>query len=294
MNFRKMKIFYETATELNMTNVAKKMYISQPSISQAIHELEAELDVKLFDRIGKKLFLTQEGIVYLGYVRRIINLHEECLKTMEEISKNQKGKIRIGASTTVGIYILPDIIKGFLQKYREIEIALSVANTRDIENMILENRIDFAYIEGKSNFDEIIKVPIWNDELVFISNPEHSWNKKNYINNQDILSQKLIMREEGSGTRQVVESFLQNNHIDYNIFMELGNTEAIKKSVEANLGVSCLSERSVLEKIKNGSLVGYRFKDKIISRTLNLIYHKDKFLSNNMKKFIDYSKKSDI
>lgn len=96
MNFRKLKIFYETATELNMTKVAKKLYISQPSISQAIHEIEEELDVKLFDRIGKKLFLTQEGEVYLSYVRRILNLYEEGLKTVSDMSKNEKGKIKIG------------------------------------------------------------------------------------------------------------------------------------------------------------------------------------------------------
>lgn len=130
MNFRKLKIFYETAMELNMTKVAKKLYISQPSISQAIHEIEEELDAKLFDRIGRKLFLTHEGEVYLSYVRRILNLYEEGIKTVSDMSKNEKGKIKIGASTTIGIYILPDIIKGFLQEHKGIEVSLSVANTK--------------------------------------------------------------------------------------------------------------------------------------------------------------------
>ena len=98
------------------------------------------------------------------------------------------------------------------------------------------------------------------------------------------------MREIGSGTREVVEGFLENNNIDYSIFMELGNTEAIKKSVEANLGVSCLSKRSVIERIESGKLKGFRIKGKRITRMLSLIYHKDKFLSNNIKKFIEYSK----
>ena len=98
------------------------------------------------------------------------------------------------------------------------------------------------------------------------------------------------MRERGSGTREVVESFLENNNIENNVFMELGNTEAIKKSVEANLGVSCLSKRSVIEKIENGSINGLRVKDKKIKRMLSLIYHKDKFLSNNIKMFMDYAR----
>lgn len=290
MNFRKLKIFYETAIELNMTKVAKKLYISQPSISQAIHEIEDEFGVKLFDRIGKKLFLTEEGIVYLSYARRILNLYEEGLKTINDMSKNQKGKIKIGASTTIGIYILPDIIKGFLQKHEGIEISLSINNSEEIEKMILENELDFAYIEGRSTYNEIIKEEIWEDELIFISSSQHKWNKKEDLEKEDISHEKLIMREVGSGTREVVEGFLENNNIDYSIFMELGNTEAIKKSVEANLGVSCLSKRSVIEKIESGNLSGFRIKGKKIKRMLSLIYHKDKFLSNNIKSFIEYSK----
>lgn len=288
MNFRKLKIFYETAIELNMTRVANKLYISQPSISQAIHEIEDEVEVKLFDRIGKKLFLTNEGELYLTYVRRILNLYEEAAKAMNDMSKNEKGKIKIGASTTIGIYILPDIIKGFLQEHTGIEISLSVDNTINIEKMILENKIDFAYIEGKSCFDEIIKEEVWEDELIFICSSRHKWNKKNVLRKEDISNEKFIMREDGSGTREIVESFLESNNIDFNIFMELGNTEAIKKSVEANLGISCLSIRSVEEKIKNGDLKGFRIDGINVTRKLSLIYHKDKFLSNVMKSFINY------
>lgn len=212
MNFRKLKIFYETATELNMTKVGKKLYISQPSISQAIHEIEEEIGVKLFDRIGKKLFLTHEGTIYLSYVRRILNIYEEGIKTVSDIANNEKGKIRIGASTTIGIYILPDIIKEFLSEHQGIEISLSVENTINIEKMILENEIDFAYIEGKSCFEEIIKEEIWEDELIFICSPEHNWNKKDVLKRgilkkEDIANEKFIMREPGSGTREVVEGF---------------------------------------------------------------------------------------
>ena len=131
---------------------------------------------------------------------------------------------------------------------------------------------------------------MWEDELIFICSLEHLWNSKEYLLEEDIAHEKLIMRERGSGTREVVESFLENNNIENNVFMELGNTEAIKKSVEANLGVSCLSKRSVIEKIENGSINGLRVKDKKIKRMLSLIYHKDKFLSNNIKMFMDYAR----
>ncbi|SFD23391.1 LysR family transcriptional regulator [Clostridium uliginosum] len=291
MNFRKIKIFYETATELNMTRVGQKLYISQPSISQAIREIEEELEVKLFDRIGKKLYLTYEGEIYLNYTRRILNLYEESIRAINDINTNEKGKIKIGASTTIGIYILPDIIKGFLKEHSGIEISLSVDNTANIEKMILENKIDFAYIEGRSHSDEIIESKVWEDELIFISSATHNWINKDILTKDDIVKEKLIMRENGSGTREVVERYLENKNIEYKIFMELGNTEAIKKSVEANLGISCLSLRSVQEKIESGALRGFRLQEGNITRTLRLIHHKDKFLSKNMNNFITYSLK---
>ncbi|GAA0077600.1 LysR family transcriptional regulator [Clostridium sp. CTA-5] len=291
MNFRKIKIFYETATELNMTKVAKKLYISQPSISQAIHEIEEELEIRLFDRIGKKLYLTYEGEIYLNYSRRILNLYEESIRAISDINTNEKGKIKIGASTTIGIYILPDIIKGFLKDHSEIEISLSIDNTANIEKMILQNKIDFAYIEGTTSLDEIVQSKVWKDELIFISSLNHSWALKKILSKKDIIKEKLIMREKGSGTREIIKSYLKKNNIDYRIFMELGNTEAIKKSVEANLGVSCLSFRSVEEKINNGCLKGYRLKEGKITRDLSLIYHRDKFLTKSMKNFINYSLK---
>ncbi|WJV51865.1 winged helix-turn-helix domain-containing protein [Streptomyces flavofungini] len=130
MNFRKLKIFFETAKCLNMTKVAKSMYISQPSISQAIAELESDLDVKLFDRIGKRLYLTHEGEVYFEYSRRILNLYEEANSTIRSSKEGQKGKIVIGASTTIGIYILPELIKEFNELHKNIEISLIIENTQ--------------------------------------------------------------------------------------------------------------------------------------------------------------------
>ena len=164
MNFRKLKIFYETAKHLNMTRVAKEMYISQPSISQSINELENDLGVKLFDRIGKILYLTHEGEVFLNYTRRILNLYDESIKVIKDFDSNKAGKIVIGASTTIGIYILPEIIRKFSNEYSDIEISLIIENSKIIEGLILDNKIDFAFIEGDISSEEIIKEVIWKDE----------------------------------------------------------------------------------------------------------------------------------
>ncbi|MDV4152305.1 LysR family transcriptional regulator [Clostridium sp. AL.422] len=291
MNFRKLRIFYETATHLNMTKVAKEMYISQPSISQSINELESELEVKLFDRIGKKIYLTHEGEVFLNYTRRILNLYEESVKTIRDINLNLKGKLIIGASTTIGIYILPEIIREYSSEFKDIEISLIIGNTKHIEKLILENKVDFAFVEGDINSEEISKEAIWRDELVFICGEENNLRQYKEISGKELEKQKLIMREEGSGTREHTEMFLKKNNIKFNTFLELGSTEAIKKTVEANLGVGCLSYRVVRDKIKSKELYMFRLNEGKIERDLFLILHSDKFISNNMKTFIEYSKK---
>lgn len=289
MNIRKLKVFYATAISLNMTKVAKELYISQPSVSQCIHEIEEELGVVLFDRIGKRIYLTNEGNVYLKYTRRILNLYEESVEMVKKINNKESGKIRIGASTTIGIYILPDIIKDFVEEHKGIEISLIVENTTNIEKLILENKIDFAYVEGDIQSEEITVENQWTDELVFICSKKHPWASKFELNKEELENEKFIMREEGSGTRSIIEGYLRDKSIKYRTFMELGNTEAIMRSVEANLGIGCLSERCVKDRIKLGSLHALNLKSGKIKRNLVLILHKDKFVNNNMKEFMNFS-----
>lgn len=287
MNFRKLKIFYETAINLNMTKVAKALYISQPSVSQAIQELEDELGVKVFDRIGKRLSLTYEGEVYFNYVRRILNLYDEGAQKIKAINNKEEGKIVIGASTTIGIYILPDIIKDFVERNKGIEISLIIENTQNIEKMILQNKIDFAFIEGKVHSDEIKYENIWKDEIVFIAPCNDKWNEKSTIEKDELKKEKFIIREKGSGTREIVEAYLKDKSIEYNIFMELGNSEAIKRSVEAGLGIGCISKQCIKEEIKRKKLKNITLDKETIERDLLLLVHKDKFISNNMNEFMD-------
>lgn len=283
MNFRKLNIFYETASSLNMTEVGKKLYISQPSISQAIKEMEKEVGIILFDRIGKKLHLTYEGEIYLKYVKRILNLYDEVKVTLENSRSNINGKIRVGASTTIGVYVLPEIVKQFLTENSDAEISIVIENTAVIEKMILDNNVDIGFVEGNVRCNELIEEEIINDRLIFIKS------KDSIINTNKKLS--LIMREEGSGTREIVESALRISQIDYNILMELGSTEAILKVVEVGLGIACVPYICAQGKIREGLLeeVNIEGLDNI-KRDFKFIYHQDKFLSNTMKVFIDQVK----
>ncbi|KOF57133.1 LysR family transcriptional regulator [Clostridium sp. DMHC 10] len=290
MNEKKLRIFYEVSKELNMTKAAEKLYVSQPSISQAISDLEKDLGVKLFDRIGKKLYLTYEGDIFLNYTRRILNIYDEGIKVVKEMNTLKRGKLKIGASTTIGIYILPDIIGSFSKIYSNIDISLIIENTENIVKLIEENQIDIAFVEGPTHSDEIKLEKFCDDELVFITAKNHPWTKTKKILKSDIANEKMILREKGSGTREVFTTALKRKSIDYKIFMELGHTEAIKKAVEAGLGISCISKRCIKDEVNYGKLVASYIEDLRIKRKLYTINHKDKYITNVMNTFLEFAR----
>ncbi len=290
MNIRKLEIFYKTAKYLNMSKVAKDMYISQPSISQSISEIESEIGTKLFDRIGKKLYLTHEGEVFYEYTRRILNIYEEGINIVRS-SKSNKGKLVIGASTTIGTYIMPYIIHNFNEEEKDIEVSMIVDNKHNIEELLLNNKVDVAFIEGRADSKEIILKDIWKDELVFISSIYHKWNGKTQLTVDDLKDSKFIIREDGSGTRERFEDFLENEDIKFNSYIELSNLEAIINYVKLNMGVSCVPYISVLDEENTKSINIYRLKDYNIKRSLYSAIHKDKYISKPIKCFMEFCEK---
>ncbi len=293
MNIRKLNIFYKTAEYLNMSKVAKEMYISQPSISQCISEIEEEIGAKLFDRIGKKLYLTHEGKIFYDYTRRILNIYEEGVNIIKD-SKVNSGKITVGVSTTIGIYIMPYIIKKFNEKEKDIEISLIIDNKYNIEELILNNKVDIGFMEGKAESSEIILKEIWKDELVFISAIDHEWKEKKYLTVDDLVNNKFIIREDGSGTRERFEDFLDNNNIKFDSYIELSNLEAIINYVKLNIAVSCVPYISVLSEEKSKLLNVSRLKDCTIKRSLYSAIHRDKYVSKPIKTFIDFCENTEI
>ncbi|SHE39759.1 LysR substrate-binding domain-containing protein [Clostridium fallax] len=293
MNERKLKIYYEVATSLNMTKVAERMFISQPSISQAIKEIEEEMDCIFFERLGKKLYLTYEGEVFLSYARRILNLMEESKCRIKSFKNIEAGYISIGASTTIGVHLLPSIVRNFSKEYPMVDISLEIKNTDEIVNMILDNTIDLGLIEGEVNLDELIINDFYIDELVFIAPLEHHWKDKKYLDKTDFNDETLILRENGSGTRMIVERALKNKGIIYNTHMEIGHNEAIKKLVKNGFGVSCISKLCI-EKDEEKDFIIRRMKDGKIIRNFYLVYHKDKFISKLLNIFLQYVKEKSL
>ncbi|AZR73224.1 transcriptional regulator [Anoxybacter fermentans] len=288
MNLRKLKIFLTVCECGSMSGAAKKLYMTQPAISQAILELEDELKVNLFDRIKKKLVLTYPGEILYEYSKRILMLIDEAQNTIKDISHMNMGRLRIGASTTIGTYLLPELIGEFKKKYKNIEIHFLIDNTGVIEKKILDYEIDIGLVEGPIHSKEIIVKPFFDDELYLICSKDHHWASRKSVKPEEIKDENLIIREPGSGTREVIENTMAKYNLSYHIKHVLNNTEAIIKAVEANIGISIVPKIAVKEKIKSGNLIKINLENICFKRKFNIIYHKDKYRPTLFNEFIEY------
>lgn len=286
MTLRKIEVFLLVATKLNMTVVSKEYFVSQPAISQMIKEIEIELGVKLFNRIGKKLYLTNEGKLFMEYSKKTINLHNNLKDNLSGFKNLSIGELRIGASTTFGIYLLPSIVKCFSTLYPDINILVTIENTEHICKLVTNDELDFAFIEAESTENELISTKVLEDELVFISSTKHHWSNFDLLKTSDVQHENFILREVGSGTRTVFENAMEKNKIKYKSSLTFGNTEAIKQLVMNNVGVGCISHIACKNEVANGKINIYTISNINLKRSFNLIYHKDKYISKLMKKFI--------
>jgi DNA-binding transcriptional LysR family regulator len=274
MNLRHLNIFKTVAEVGSMSRAGKILYMSQPAVSQTIIELEDHLNSKLFERSSRKLFLTYSGQIFYDYTLKILTLVDEAQNSLKDISNARKGKIILGASTTIGIYLVPKIIAEFMKQYPSIEIKYIIDNTRVIEQMILEHEIDVGLVEGSNYSKETVLKHFLDDELYLICSSDHRWVKNGHsiIEPQEISSQMLILREKGSGTREVIEKVMSKHHLSYHTTHILNNTEAIKSAVEANFGVAFLSRMSIQKEIKSKKLFAFKVENMNLTTAFRIRY----------------------
>lgn len=274
---RQLEIFLATAHFQNLSKAASDLAMSQSAASGALKELESQFDVQLFDRIGKRLQLNDLG-------RSLQPLAEELIERARELElafgHNQDGgKLRIGATLSIGNYIAMPLIDQFTQQNPRSQLSLDVANTATIADKVINFDLDVGLIEGEVNRPELDVSPWQQDELVVFCNPDHPFAKKKTINDDDVQSAKWILRETGSGTRQTFDRAMHDLLPQLNILLELQHTEGIKRAVEAGMGLGCLSKVTLVDAFKRGSLVPLTLKDRNLKRMFYLIVHKQKYRS---------------
>ena len=285
LTLRQLEIFLNVVKEGHLTNVAKAMGLSQSAISMAIKELEKILGNPLFDRINKKLILNEMGRAFEREITPII----KKINDIEYEFKNtvNKGMVRVGASTTIVDYLMPPIICSYMNNYPDVKVALKEGNTKNIVELIKEGELDVAFIEGMVNDGDIIKEVVGVDELIVVTTDEEL-NNECFIDT--IQSRKWVLREEGSGTREVFLNYVKDKVDHINIFLELGHTESIKSLLMNHQCVTCISKIAVKNEIATGKLIHVPLKNFECKRHFYMIYHKDKYKSELFEKFVYFTK----
>jgi len=288
MTLHQLKIFLAVAKQRSFTNAAYELHLSQPDISLHIRELEKEIGLPLFERVRKKVHLAQAGVVLREQANRIFAQLREAEQALAELKGLLRGSLLIGASTTIGMYLLPKALSDFRRRYSGIQIHMKIANTQEIERMVEEMEVDVGFTGGVLAPSKELKVETYlKDELVLILAPKHPLAKKKIIHLADLDKESFILRESGSATRKVFEGTVMNQSIEMRIAMELDSTEAIKWAVAEGLGVSVVSKHAVAKEAKQGILLTRRISGLPLHRPLLIVYHSQRLLPPAARAFLE-------
>ena len=293
MEDHKLKVFCTVAESKSFSKASEIIHLTQPAVSLLIQSIEEIYETKLFDRASNTVILTPAGEMLYKYAKEILNLYAAAEKNIGEITGFVKGSISVGASSTIGNYLLPGVIAAFRKTHPKIKIHLLVGNTKRVVEFLNAGNIDIGLVEGDVARQKMVVDKLVADELVLIVPPLHPLAKKRNVSIFEITKEPFIFREEGSGTRQVIEKYLGKYSItpqDMMISMILGSTEAIKESVENGIGVAIMSRWAVRKEIKYGTLKPLSFKEEKMLRDFSLIFQKKAISSHAVDEFLSYLK----
>ncbi|WP_296361704.1 selenium metabolism-associated LysR family transcriptional regulator [Virgibacillus sp.] len=297
VNYERLQTFIAVAEKNSFSEAAKKLFVTQPTITSQIKALEEELQTKLFERTTKTVKLTQSGEILLKYARNIVQLSNLARKEILKIEEKIYGDLKIGCSLTIGEYILPHFLKRFKEKYPLIHMQAKISNSTSIVHHIKDQVVHVGLIETPINDKHIVMHPILEDELCLVTKVDYFPFLEKQITLDQLKNIPLIIRENGSGTREVVEQYLKRAGVsfhDLNIVMELGSTEAIKAVVESGLGASFISKNAILKEKQLGLLTSYSIKNVAFNRHFYLVFRKGQILTSTTELFMDELRKMAI
>jgi DNA-binding transcriptional LysR family regulator len=272
---RQLEVFLATARHENISRAAEQLSMSQSAASGSLKELEKQFDVRLFDRVGKTLQLSELGQQLRPRAEHLLDQATEFEQSLG--GENVHGELHIGATLTIGNYIAVDLIANYRHRYPDADVTLRVANTETIAEQVASYKLDMGLIEGELQHPDLDIIHWRSDELTVFAQPQHALATRKHINDDDLKSEEWIVREPGSGTRQAFNRAFQGILPDLKIGMELQHTEAIKRAVESGLGIGCLSRICLEDAFKRGSLVPLAVPHRDFRREWYLISHRKKY-----------------
>ncbi len=273
MDFR-LKVFYTVANRLSFTKAAAELFITQPAISKHVQELEEQYKIKLFDRNGSKISLTSAGEVLLKHTKNIFEIYREIDFDMSSLINERTGILRIGASTTISQYIIPPLLARFHQRMENIKVNLLNGNTEQIENALINKEIEIGIVEGQSKNKSIQYIEFLKDELVLVCKSSNVLAQKGEFTAADLKNMHFLIREQGSGTLEVIEHALKPLNIKFSyliIEMQLGSTESIKSYLLNSDCVAFMSIHAIEKELKNNELTILDVKNLSMERYFYII-----------------------
>ena len=289
---RRLQVFHTVARLLSFTKAAETLHMTQPAVTFQVRQLEEHFNTRLFDRTHNRISLTDAGQQVYAYADRIFDLYAEMENSVREMTGELSGVLLIGASTTIAEYMLPALLGDFKNEYPDITIHLKVSNTEGIVSMVENNVIDLGVVEAPVLNRNLMVEVCRMDHLVAIVPHGHALAQEKSVTIERLLEYPYICREEGSGTREVINDYLNAaglNNANLNISMELGSPEAIKGAVEAGMGVSIVSRATIQKELQLGSLVEVNL-DPLLERPFSFVHQKQKFRYRAMDELLQFAR----
>jgi DNA-binding transcriptional LysR family regulator len=289
MNYHRLKVFYLVARLGSFSRAAEELYTSQPNISKHVQQLEAELGSLLLHRLGSGVEQTEAGRLVYRYAEQVFDLTADLERSLAELAGLERGFLRLGASSTPGLYLLPPVIAAFGRDYPGLEVSFSISNSSQVVHEVLAGKLDLGFVGGFIEAAGLQKQLFGRDEVVLIASPEHRLTQQENILAAELARERFVVREPGSGTYQVTEAALAELDLRPERLLEMPGCEAVKRTVAAGLGLSFVSRRAVDLELKQGILAvlpGLRF-----SRELYAISRKDVRLSPAALAFLAFARR---
>jgi DNA-binding transcriptional LysR family regulator len=289
---RRLQVFHTVARLLSFTKAAESLHMTQPAVTFQVRQLEEYFNTRLFDRTHNRISLTAAGKRVFEYADQIFDLYAKMDNAVRDMTGEISGVLIIGASTTIAEYMLPSLLGDFKKKYPDVNVHLKVSNSDGIVSMVENNDIDLGVVEAPVLNKNLVVENCRNDRLVAIVPPQHELSAQRKVKLNELLKYAYIAREEGSGTREVIEEYLSSAGLkpsDVHVAMELGSPEAIKGAVEAGMGVSIVSEVTIHKELKLGTLVALDL-ELPLERPFSFVHQKQKFRQRAMDELLEFAR----
>jgi DNA-binding transcriptional LysR family regulator len=287
MNLDQLRAFQVVAECGTISRATSVLALSQSAVSRQLQALEAELATQLFSRDGRAMVLTEAGRVLLDHARTVLGSVHRAREAVDALKGLERGHLRVGAASTIGTYLLPPALGAFKQAYPGIDLVLEVANKAHILDRLLRGDIELGFAGPRLSLDDLVQTEYLQDELGLITAPSHPLARVRRVRVADVASEVFIIRERGSGTREIVEEELRRAGVDLPRVMEIGSTEAIKQAVAANLGVSIVSRYAIRLETASGLLAFASVEDLKLVRPLYVLHHRRRPLTQAATAFLE-------